>query len=249
MKLSTRICKFPVLVLNLMIMATGQVFGGPPFLTDDPEPVPYHHWEYYISSIDTYYPEEWTGTSPHIELNYGIIRGTQIHLLLPLNYDYRVNHQVRFGYGDTEVGFKCRFLKETDRRPEVGTFPIVQIPTVNNPEFTDDKVKVFIPVWIQKSWNKLTSYGGAGYTFNPGKGNKNPFFAGWELQYDFTPLLTMGGELYFQSADAVGGQSATAFNLGGSVNLSDQFHIIFSVGHSLIHEKFFTSYLGLLWTI
>jgi hypothetical protein len=40
-----------------------------------------------------------------------------------------------------------------------------------------------------------------------------------------------------------------AFNIGGSINASPKMHFIFSVGHSLINENFFSSYFGVLWTI
>ncbi|HYW95117.1 MAG TPA: transporter [Bacteroidales bacterium] len=223
--------------------------AGPPFLTDDPVPVPFQHWEYYISSIDTYRPEEWTGTLPHFEVNYGLIRNLQVHLLLPLNYTYTPHRSANFGYADTEIGAKYRIIRETGNRPQVGIFPIFEIPTVKNDEFSHGKVKAFVPVWAQKSWHKLTTYGGAGYQVNPGKGNKNSTFLGWELQYDFTPVITVGGELYYQTADTAGGKSATAFNLGGYFNFSDQFHIIYSFGRNITHERFFTSYFGLLWTI
>ena len=93
------------------------------------------------------------------------------------------------------------------------------------------------------------TYGGAGYTINPGAGNKNPVFLGWELQYDFSQVFTFGGEIYFQSADATDSKSTVAFNAGGSVNFSSKMHFIFSLGHSLMNENFFSSYAGLLWTI
>jgi hypothetical protein len=34
----------------LLFVATSPVttFAGPPFLTDDPEPVPFKHWEFYL---------------------------------------------------------------------------------------------------------------------------------------------------------------------------------------------------------
>jgi hypothetical protein len=106
-----------------------------------------------------------------------------------------------------------------------------------------------LPVWAQKSWGKITSYGGAGYGINPGKGNRNWLFAGWEVQYVISPAITLGGEVYFHSADTQTGNSQTAFNVGGSVNPSEKFHVIFSLGHSLTNDHTFTSYFGLLWTI
>lgn len=240
--------RFFVLVWILLLCQIQSVHAGPPFLTDDPEPVPYKHWEFYIASINTFQPHDWSGTAPHIEVNYGFVHHMQIHLLLPLNYSYVPHVSSHFGYGDTELGVKYCFVQETDHRPQIGTFPIFEIPTIKNNRFTDGRIKVFIPLWIQKSWNKLTSYGGIGYWFNPGTGNKNSLFAGWEVQYDFSPVVTLGGELYYQSAQTVGDTSVTAFNVGGSINPSAYTHIIFSLGHSLIHGNFFSSYLGLLWT-
>jgi len=243
------ICKKRTLFTLLFLLYISKSFAGPPFLTDDPEPVPYRHWEFYISSINTIQRDNWNGTSPHFETNYGLIRNMQVHLLIPLNYSYVPQQGTKFGYADTEIGVKYRFLKETENRPQVGIFPIIEIPTIKNDEFSDGKVKVFIPVWIQKSWDKLTTYGGAGYWFNPGTGNKDFVFAGWELQYDFSDVVTLGGEAYFQGADVVDGKSVTAFNVGGSINPSRKMHFIFSFGHSIIGENLFSSYLGLLWTI
>ena len=65
--------------------------------------------------------------------------------------------------------------------PQIGTFPIIEIPTIRNSEFGNGKAQLYIPVWIQKSWDKLTTYGGAGYWINPGSNNKNWVYTGWEI--------------------------------------------------------------------
>jgi predicted porin len=191
----------------------------------------------------------WTGTSPHIEVNYGLIPGLQVHLLLPMNYNYIPHHSADFGYGNTEFGVKYCFIHETKSSPQVGIFPILEIPTIKNSEFTNGKIQVFLPVWAQKSWGKLTTYVGVGYGINPGATNRNWIFTGAEIQYDFSPGLMLGGELYYHSADADGSKSVTACSIGGSINFSEKFHFIFSVGHSLINDKFTSSYVGLLLTI
>jgi hypothetical protein len=153
------------------------------------------------------------------------------------------------GYADTEFGVKYRFIPETDNSPQAGIFPIVEIPTVSNSEFSNGKAKIFLPVWVQKSWGKLTTYGGAGYWINTGTNNKNWIFTGWEIQYSFFPAVTLGGELFYHTASSEDGKSGTGFNLGGSINPSEKFHIIFSCGNSLTNEHIFSSYIGLLWTI
>jgi hypothetical protein len=241
--------KNAVLLCTFILFNSQLFYAGPPFNTDDPEPVRFKHWEYYISSINNYQVGVWSGTAPHIELNYGLIPNIQIHLLMPVNYNYAGHHISEFGYADTEFGIKFRFVQETDNSPQIGTFPLLEIPTVKNNEFSDGKTKIFLPVWIQKSWGKLTSYGGAGYWINPGTNNKNWIFSGWEIQYDFSKNLTLGGELYYHSADTDNTKSETGFNLGGSINPTEKFHFIFSFGHTLINKNTFTSYIGLLWTI
>ena len=246
-----RIVKIKHLAFTLILLAVAiwQVNAGPPFNTDDPQPVDFHHWEYYVSTINTFRTDGSTGTSPHVEVNYGLVPNVQVHLIVPLNYDYTSLQGFKVGYAYTEVGLKYRFVQETENIPQIGTFPILEIPTVTNTEFGNGKVQLFIPVWAQKSWGKLTTYGGAGYWINPGIDTRNWFFTGWEVQYDFSPVITLGGELYYHTADHTGSKTVVAFNAGGSLNISPRFHVIFSAGHSLVHESFTSCYFGLLWTI
>ena len=53
--------------------------AGPPYVTDDPEPVEYHHWEVYLASQLAHEPGAWSGTAPHIEVNYGALPNLQLH--------------------------------------------------------------------------------------------------------------------------------------------------------------------------
>ena len=229
--------KYTGLILVLICFSIHPIYSGPPFDTDDPEPVSFKHWEYYISSINTRQIGIWSGTAPHIELNYGLIQNVQVHLLLPLNYIGSQQHSSSFGYADTEFGIKFRFVQESEHSP------------IKNSEFSSGKTKIYLPIWLQKSWGKLTSYGGAGYWINPGTNNKNWIFSGWEIQYDFSKIITLGGELYYHSANTKESTYETGFNIGGSLNPTEKFHLIFSAGHTFTKDNTFTSYLGLLWTI
>jgi len=84
---------------------------------------------------------------------------------------------------------------------------------------------------------------------NPGINNKNWFFSGWEIQCDISAIITLGGELYYHSPETRNSKSATGFNIGGFINFSENFHLIYSVGQSLKNTPFFSVYTGLLWTI
>jgi len=240
-----------IILAAIFLTMSQNIIAGPPFLTDDPDPVQFKHWEYYISSQNTFNSstKNATGTLPHFEVNYGLVPNVQIHMILPLNYSYSASHFSAYGYANTELGIKYRFVKETNNCPEIGTFPVLQIPTINNSALSTGRMQLFIPVWFQKSWDKLSSYTGCGYWINPGTDNKNWIFVGWQVQYEFSKLITLGTEVYYHTADSKESSHSSGFNLGGFLNFSEKFHFLFSVGHSITNENYTTSYAGFLWTI
>ena len=60
------------LAAALLLGGSLTVIAGPPFVTDDPEPVEYQHWELYFASLHTQSAEGWSGTAPLFEVNYGV---------------------------------------------------------------------------------------------------------------------------------------------------------------------------------
>jgi hypothetical protein len=237
-----------ILIPIFFILISCLLYAGPPFITDDPEPVDFKHWEFYISSINLIGEHNSSGTLPHFEVNYGLIPEVQVHLLTPMNYEYN-SSQMKFGYCNTEFGIKYRLLDETQDMPQIGTFPILEIPTVKNDVFGNGKLQAYLPLWMQKSYGKFTTYGGCGYWINPGINNKNWFYTGWEAQYDFLDALTLGGEFYYQTAQTTYIKASAGFNLGGFINFSPKFHIIFSFGDNFGSNNVITTYTGFLWTI
>ena len=55
---------FPLTLILLVLIASPKAFAGPPYITDDPEPVEYQHWEVYFASIFAKQPDAWTSTAP-----------------------------------------------------------------------------------------------------------------------------------------------------------------------------------------
>ena len=235
--------------LFLLIIITGKsIIAGPPFNTDDPEPVDYLHWEFYVASAYQYGTNTFDGTLPHVEVNYGPVKNIQIHLLTGMGYA-KDNSEKQYGYMTAELGAKYRFINTKDGF-QAGTFPLVELPTTNKMNLVGNRnLQVFIPIWLQKSWGKFTTYGGSGYWINPGSDNKNWIFTGWEAQYDFSNVLTLGGEIFYQTADTRDGTSDVAFKAGGFVNINDENHILFSFGKSLKTNDNFSGYIGYQLTI
>jgi hypothetical protein len=222
--------------------------AGPPFLTDDPQPVDFMHWEFYISSQQQFSDNNVDATLPHFEINYGLIPDVQVHLIVPMQYSKRESSS-QYSYVSTEVGVKYRFVN-LDNGIQAGVFPIAEVPTGKNVTLAgENNLKVFLPLWLQVSSGKFTSYGGAGYWINPGTGNKNWVYTGWQGQYDFSETITLGGELFYHTADSNDSEGGAGFNLGGYININEHNHLLFSIGHNLTGANTTTGYLGYQLTI
>jgi hypothetical protein len=227
------------------VLAPVAAFAGPPFKTDDPEPVEYKHWEVYLASQGSFDRDTRSLTAPHVEINYGVFPNVQLHLLAPLEYVKPEGQPAHYGYGDTELGAKFRFIQETDLCPQVGTFPIFVLPTGNEDKgLGSGEVQVFLPLWLQKSWGPWKTYGGGGYWINPGTGNENYWFFGWEVQRDLSKYFTLGAEIFHQTPSEVGGDSSTGFNVGAIVNFDDLHHLLLSAGRDFSGPKDAFYYVG-----
>ena len=185
----------------LSLALAGIAFGGPPFVTDDPEPVEYQHWEFYIASMHSELGGDWSGTAPHFEVNYGAVPDLQLHLIAPLAYDSPPEGAGHYGMGDLELGAKYRFIQETNGWPQVGVFPLLELPAGSaRNNLGNGHSQAFLPLWLQKSWGSWTAYGGAGYGVNSFSGHDNWGFAGGVLQKQVWTNVLIGAEVYHQTA-------------------------------------------------
>ena len=224
--------------------------AGPPYVTDDPEPVPYRHWEFYLASQHELTSDGATGTAPLLEVNYGAAPGVQLHVLAPLAYARPSGGPTRFGPGDIELGAKLRFVQEGEHAPMVGIFAMLELPTGNAGRgLGTGRLHAFLPLWLQKSYGAWTTYGGVGYWLNPGTGNRNYWFAGWQVQRRLGALATPGVEIFYTTADRSDGRSSLRFNLGLVLDLAEQHHILASGGTSIVGEKALQGYLAYQLTL
>ena len=239
-------------VAGLFPLILGQMcaWAGPPFVTDDPEPVEYRHWEIYLASQHAKDKDGWSGTAPHFEVNYGALHNLQLHLIAPLAYAKPNDGPSHYGFGDLELGAKYRFIQESDWRPMVGAFLIVDLPTGRSSRgLGEGYVRTFFPIWFQKSWGPWTSYWGGGYWINPGSGNKNYWFFGWQAQRELSKAITLGAEVFYNTPTARAEGGRTGFNVGTIVNITDEHHLLFSTGRDIHGQNRFSAYVGYQLTI
>ena len=231
-------------LISWMILAP-LAWAGPPFTTDDPEPVEYRHWEIYVASQLEHDKDGWSGTSPHFEVNYGAIPNLQLHLIAPVSFTAPSHGATHFGYGDTEFGVKYRFFQETDNLPQIGIFPLVELPSGSAKlGLGAGHTQVFLPLWLQKSFGPWTTYGGGGYWINPGTGNRDWWFTGWLLQRQIATNLVLGAEIFHETPSEQGGESDTKLNAGAIYDFSDTYHMLISTGHTVQGPSAFQSYIA-----
>ena len=223
--------------------------AGPPFVTDDPEPVEYKHWEVYFSSQLYHDDYGWTGTAPQSEINYGAAPNLQLHIMFSNDFTASSSSSSAVGFGDVELGVKYRFIQQTRLLPDVAFYPQVEIPTASrNRGLGDGYTQGFLPVWTEKDFGKWTMNAGAGYYINPGRDNLNWWFMGAMLQRKITDQVAVGAEVFHQTVQVKGGRSVTCVNPGLIWDLNTLEHLLLSVGHTVQGSRGWQAYLGVQFT-
>jgi hypothetical protein len=223
------------MVLAAILSWAPAAWAGPPFETDDPEPLPAHTGEAYLFCAGSRAAD---GTAldaaPGVELNYSFLPGTFAHLVVPLAYEDPTDGGSAYGMGDVEIGFKWRFLEQSSWLPEVAIFPFLEVPTGSRRRgLGSGHVQAYLPLWLQKDWGPWTVDAGGGYWINPGAGNRNWWFSGVLLQRQITERLSLGGELVHETADTVDGSDGTGFDLGGDFTVAGPWQLLFSAGRNV----------------
>ncbi|WP_159731477.1 outer membrane protein [Methylosinus sp. Ce-a6] len=235
-------------------LAASPAAAGPPYRTDDPEPVDFQHFEFFTFSTGTRVRGDTSGDTPAIEFDYGIVPNGRIAIIAPMSFDRMTGEPLKWGYGDTDLEFKYRLIEQDKKgwRPAIGVVPSVKIPSGDfHRELGDGVARIFLPIWLQKDFGDWTTFGGGGYWINHGRGNKNFWYAGWVLQRKITDKLAIGAELFHQTADKIDKKDETGFNLAAIYDFSDNYHFLFSIGRGLQHARQTNElswYIGLLVT-
>jgi hypothetical protein len=224
--------------------------AGPPYVTDDPEPVPYRHWELYLATQHARDRDGWSGTAPHFEVNYGVLPEVQLHAIAPLAYSAPSGEPAHHGYGDSELGVKVRFVREGEWTPQIGTFPLLEVPTGRRDrDLGNGSAQLFLPLWLQKSFGPWTTYGGGGAWLDLGEGHEHWWYVGWQLQRRIVEGWSIGVEVFHLTARSADDESDTRFDVGSVIDFGDTHHLLLSAGRSIAGPIRFQAYAAWLVTL
>jgi Putative MetA-pathway of phenol degradation len=243
-------CAGSLLLLCVATPCAGQ--AGPPYQTDDPDPVPYHHFEAYVFESSDRTSAGTSLSAPSFEMNWGAAPNLQLHLVVPFVTSFTAGTPGQHGIGDIELGAKYRFIKETTHTPEVGVFPFVELPAGDALRGLGVGTTWYrFPVWIKKSAGAWNTFGGGGEVLVHADGYKNYPFASGLLQRKVNEQLTLGGELVghgAESPDATGIGRSIMADFGGFYSFTPGVQMLFAAGHSIAWHRETYTYLALNWT-
>jgi hypothetical protein len=239
--------------LAIWLAPSINALAGPPFQTDDPEPIDFRNYEFYTFASSDGTPLETDTQGPALEFNWGAAPNLHLHIIVPAAAIFPADAPRAFGIGDIELGIKYRFVQETKHRPMIGTFTMFEIPTGSASRGLGvGKTWYKVPLWAQKSFGPWTTYGGGGVTVFSVPGYRNYPFAGWLLQRDFGKKWTLGSEIFYHGPEgplAPQTRPSTLIDVGGYYKFRDPgFQLLFAYGHSAIGQTENYAYLGLYWT-
>jgi hypothetical protein len=251
------------LAFLLILLCSVTVLAGPPFQTDDPDPIDFRNFEFYTFASADGTGAEMDTAGPAAEFNWGALPNVHLHIVLPLAAILPANN-MRFapagmgpsaiGLGDMEAGIKFRFVQETKRRPQIGTFVMFELPTGSVAKGLGlGRTWYKVPIWVQKSFGPWTTYGGGGEViYNRIDGYRNHPFAGWLVQREMGKKLTLGSELFYHGAGGPANpqsRSAMMLDVGGYYKFRDPgFQLLFCYGHMIAGQSENYAYLALYWT-
>jgi hypothetical protein len=256
---------FPKLTLLIFLALWASILwaqAGPPFQTDDPTPVDLGHYEAYIFGIVDGTLVEIDSAGPAFEFNWGAIPNVQLHAILPFGAAVPLNSPVyapagagpsAYGLTDVELGIKYGFIKQTKRRPQIGSFTMFEIPTGSYSRGPGvGRVWYKLPLWIEKEFGPWSLVGGAGYTVVPQDQYRNFPYGGFLVKREINKKLELSIESFSHAREgfaAAQTQASTLIDAGGYYHFkSPGLQLLFAYGHSVAGQTENYGYLGLYKT-
>lgn len=198
--------------------------AGPPYVSDDPEPTDYHHFEIYTFSNGSA-ARDGVGGASGIDFNYGAAPDLQLTATLPAGFDRPTAGRTSFGLSNIELAAKYRFLHQDAFGVDVSIFPRVFLPSGSS-AVGNRTASLLLPVWVQKDWaGGWSAFGGGGCVISD-HASQNFCLTGGVATYQILPKLQLGVELFHQTAGGSGSPATSSLGLGARYDINDTYHLL-----------------------
>jgi hypothetical protein len=198
--------------------------AGPPYVSDDPEPTDYKHFEIYTFNSGTTVRGDTSGASG-VDFNYGAAPDLQLTATIPVGFDLRAGSEAYFGLSNVELAAKYRFLHQDSFGLDVSVFPRVFLPSPSN-GVGNNTASLLLPIWVQKDWNGgWSAFGGGGCVVSE-RSAQDYCLTGGVVTYQILPKLQLGVELFHQTGDGSGTPATTSLGIGAKYDINDTYHLL-----------------------
>jgi hypothetical protein len=215
----------------LLLGIITRAMAGPPYLSDDPEPTDYKHFEIYTFSNGTA-ARDGTNGEAGVDFNYGGAPNLQLTGTLPVAYNFGISSPALGGLGNIELAAKYRFLTQESFGLDVAIFPRVFLPSVSR-NVGEQHASFLLPVWLEKDWGQWSAFGGGGCEISRGGDSQDFCLMGMVITRQIIPDLQLGLEVFHQTPDTRGGEATTSVGVGARYDLNEHFHLLGYLGRGI----------------
>jgi hypothetical protein len=152
-----------------------------------------------------------------------------------------------------ELGVKYGFIKQTKRRPQIGTFPMLEVPTGNYAKGLGvGRPWYKLPIWVEKDWGPWTFDGGMGYAIVKQYQYRSYLYGGYLVKRGINKKLELAAEVFSHGREGFSApqtQPSTLIDVGGYYHFKyPGLQFLFAYGHSVAGQTENYAYLGLYKT-
>ena len=236
--------------LAILTFWSSPAIAGPPYITDDPEPVEYQRWEFYAFSQGGRANGETSGVAPSCDCNYGILPNVDLHIQPGAAVRRASGASLAWGPSDTEFGLKYRFVEQdkTNATPSIAFYPLLEVPTGDPTRgLGAGRTRAFLPVLGQKDFGDWLTFGGGGYWIQSLPRRQEPLVHRLGLATQaYTEQIGRSASQSLHDADAdrdrwssrAQRQEDNLQNVGAIDDLTlKNFHLLASAGKGLQHAR------------
>ncbi|HUX80587.1 MAG TPA: transporter [Alphaproteobacteria bacterium] len=218
------------------------------YITEDAETTEADHIEFNPSIYETNIKAFNFLEVPSLETNAGIFTDFQGHLITYGALFTPRGGPRAYGYGDTELGIKYRFIHETELLPQIAFYPKVTLATGSGRRGTGYGGPTEAPaLWFLKTIGSWKISGGGGYTLIQAPRTSNYAFGGLLLQWEAIKDFTLGSEFYAQGRSLNNYGSTAILTFGATYNFTKTFALQLSVGNNVVGARTLVASVGLDW--